>query len=61
VALPVQPIGIWFDESDNSILVLGKDRLRVLRYSVNNQSGVLSLKSDKQLSQPVYDFAFVKS
>ena len=60
VALPVQPAGLWFDESDNSILVLGKDRRRVLRYSVNNKSGALHLKSDKRFTQSISDFAFVK-
>jgi 6-phosphogluconolactonase (cycloisomerase 2 family) len=59
VALPVQPMGIWFDESDNSLLVLGKDRRRVLRYSVNDQSGTIDLLSDKHFAQPVNDFAFM--
>ena len=61
VALPVQPVGIWFDQSDNSILVLAKDRRRVLSYSVNDQTGDIRLRSDKRFSQPVNDFAFART
>ena len=59
VALPMPPAGLWFDETDNSILVLGKDRRRVLRYAVDNKSGAIRMVSDKRFSQSVSDFAFV--
>lgn len=61
VDLPVQPLGIWFDALGNSMRVLGKDRQRVLRYSVNEQTGDVRLKSDNRLSQPVNDFAFART
>ena len=60
VEVSVQPAGIWFDGLDNSLLVLGKDRRRVLRYSVSAQSGGIRLLSDNQFSQPMNDFAFMK-
>ena len=61
VKLPMPPAGLWFDEPDNSILVLGKDRRRVLRYAVDKKSGVIRLVSDKRFPQSVSDFAFVKT
>lgn len=61
VALPVQPAGIWFDESGGSLLVLAKDRRRVLSYSVNDQTGGVRLKSDKRFLQPVNDLAFART
>jgi 6-phosphogluconolactonase (cycloisomerase 2 family) len=61
VALPLQPIGIWFDEAGHSLLVLGKDRRRVLRYSVDGQTGELSLQSDKRLPQALNDLALART
>lgn len=61
VALPLAPVALWFDEAEGSLLVLGKDRQRLLSYAVDPQSGGLRLRSDRQLAQPVNDFAWLKA
>ena len=61
IALPVQPARLWFDESDQSLLVVSKDRKRMLRYVKENKTGKLVLRLDQGLSQPINDLVFLGS